>query len=102
MPEESIAQPTSINDLRPKMRLEGQVTRTELYGAFVNLGLEREGMIHISRLARRRSPFVAKNVTVASVVFTISTTRFFESATGAEGCGTQLANPAATTPPIRK
>ena len=54
MPEESIAQPTSINDLRPKMRLEGQVTRTELYGAFVNLGLEREGMIHISRLARRR------------------------------------------------
>ena len=54
MPEESIVQPTSINDLRPKMRLEGQVTRTELYGAFVNLGLEREGMIHISRLARRR------------------------------------------------
>ncbi len=54
MPEEIFAQPASIQDLRPKMKLEGQVTRTELYGAFVNLGLERDGMIHISRLARRR------------------------------------------------
>jgi predicted RNA-binding protein with RPS1 domain len=36
------------------MRLEGQVTRTTIYGAFVDLGLEHEGMIHISRLAPRR------------------------------------------------
>ena len=54
MPEESTVQPTSIEELRPKMRLTGKVTRTELYGAFVNIGLEREGMIHISRLASRR------------------------------------------------
>jgi ribosomal protein S1 len=47
-------QPTSIQELTPKMRLEGVITRTELYGAFVNLGLEREGMIHISQLAPRR------------------------------------------------
>jgi ribosomal protein S1 len=54
MPEETVSQPTSIEDLQPKMKLEGEVTRTELYGAFVDLGLERDGMIHISRLARRR------------------------------------------------
>lgn len=54
MPEETTVQPTSIEDLRPKMQLEGEVTRTTLYGAFVNLGLEHEGMIHISRLDRRR------------------------------------------------
>jgi ribosomal protein S1 len=54
MPEESTVQPTSIEDLRPKMQLEGEVTRTTLYGAFVDLGLDYEGMIHISRLARRR------------------------------------------------
>jgi len=54
MPEESTVQPTSIEELRPKMRLTGKVTRTELYGAFVNIGLEREGMVHISRLANRR------------------------------------------------
>lgn len=54
MPEESTVQPTTIEELRPKMRLTGTVTRTELYGAFVNIGLEREGMVHISRLANRR------------------------------------------------
>lgn len=54
MLEENTVQPTSIEELRPKMRLTGTVTRTELYGAFVNIGLEREGMVHISRLANRR------------------------------------------------
>ncbi|MGC9400380.1 MAG: S1 RNA-binding domain-containing protein [Anaerolineae bacterium] len=56
MPEEIIQpeQLSSIEDLAPKMKLEGTVTNTEIYGAFVDIGLEREGMIHISRLARRR------------------------------------------------
>ncbi len=62
MPEESIVQPTSIAELRPKMRLTGKVTRTELYGAFVDLGLEREGMVHISRLANRRVSKVTDKV----------------------------------------
>lgn len=62
MPEESIVQPTSISELRPKMRLTGKVTRTELYGAFVDLGLEREGMVHISRLANRRVSKVTDKV----------------------------------------
>lgn len=46
--------PTSISQLRPKMRLEGVVRRTELYGAFIDLGLERDGMVHISQLSDRR------------------------------------------------
>lgn len=54
MSEAVTTQPTSIQELTPKMRLEGIITRTELYGAFVNLGLEREGMIHISQLKRER------------------------------------------------
>ncbi len=57
MPEETTIQPeqlSSINDLTPNMKLEGTVTNTELYGAFVDVGLERDGMIHISRMAPRR------------------------------------------------
>lgn len=54
MPEETTQQPTSIADLQPKMQLEGTVTRTELYGAFVNVGLDHDGLIHISRLAPGR------------------------------------------------
>lgn len=54
MPEETTQQPTSIAELQPKMQLEGTVTRTELYGAFVNVGLDHDGLIHISRLAPGR------------------------------------------------
>lgn len=45
--------PTSIADLRPKMRLEGVVRKIELYGAFVDIGLERDGLIHISQLSEK-------------------------------------------------
>ncbi|HIE38909.1 MAG TPA: S1 RNA-binding domain-containing protein [Anaerolineales bacterium] len=47
-------QPTCISDLRPKMKLEGTIRRVELYGAFVDIGLERDGLIHISQLSNRR------------------------------------------------
>lgn len=47
-------QPTSITDLQPKMQLEGVVKKIELYGAFIDLGLERDGLIHISQLGDRR------------------------------------------------
>lgn len=46
----SVAHPTSIADLRPKMRLQGIVKRTDLFGAFVDLGLEYDGLVHISQL----------------------------------------------------
>ncbi|MGQ9716763.1 MAG: S1 RNA-binding domain-containing protein [Anaerolineae bacterium] len=50
-PTNTEAQPTSIAELRPKMRLEGIVRKVELYGAFVDIGLERDGLIHISQLS---------------------------------------------------
>ena len=39
MPEQMQSQPSSIEELHPKMQLGGTITRTELYGAFVDLGL---------------------------------------------------------------
>lgn len=47
----SESRPTSIAELRPKMQLEGVVRKVELYGAFVDIGLERDGLIHISQLS---------------------------------------------------
>lgn len=46
--------PTSITELQPKMNLEGTVKETHMYGAVVDIGLERDGMIHISQLAPTR------------------------------------------------
>ncbi|HMT20334.1 MAG TPA: S1 RNA-binding domain-containing protein [Promineifilum sp.] len=42
--------PTTIADLAPKMQLKGTVKRLELYGAFIDLGLDATGLIHISKL----------------------------------------------------
>jgi small subunit ribosomal protein S1 len=39
-------------DLEPETVVKGKVVRLESYGAFVDIGAERPGMIHISELAR--------------------------------------------------
>jgi small subunit ribosomal protein S1 len=39
-------------DLEPDTIVKGKVVRIESYGAFVDIGAERPGMIHISELAR--------------------------------------------------
>ncbi len=39
-------------DLQPEMVVHGKVVRLEPYGAFLDIGAERPGMIHISELAR--------------------------------------------------
>lgn len=52
--EATQTQVTSIADLRPKMRLQGVVRETQLYGAIVDIGLEQNGLVHISRLAPTR------------------------------------------------
>jgi len=44
----------SVADLVPKMRLEGIVKETLLQGAVVDLGLEVDGLVHISQLSPTR------------------------------------------------
>ncbi len=46
-----VSTPTSINDLKPKMKLTGTVKRLELYGAFIDIGVGVNGLVHISRLS---------------------------------------------------
>ena len=45
-----VTTPTSIGDLEPKMKLTGVVKRLELYGAFIDVGVGTDGLIHISKL----------------------------------------------------
>lgn len=42
-----------ISDLRPGMVLEGTVTNVAAFGAFVDVGVHQDGLIHISALANR-------------------------------------------------
>jgi len=43
----------SAADLRPGMRLSGRVTNLTTFGAFVDLGVQQDGLVHVSEIADR-------------------------------------------------
>ena len=43
----------TLADLKPDMRLEGTVTNVTNFGAFVDIGVHQDGLVHISMLADR-------------------------------------------------
>lgn len=43
----------TLADLRPGMSLEGTVTNVAAFGAFVDIGVHQDGLVHISQLADR-------------------------------------------------
>ena len=45
---------TQLEDLRVGMTLEGVVTNVAAFGAFVDVGVHQDGLVHISQLANRR------------------------------------------------
>ncbi|WP_136442086.1 Tex family protein [Pacificoceanicola onchidii] len=62
-----------IKDLKPGMRLEGTVTNVAAFGAFVDIGVHQDGLVHISQLADRfiKDPH---DVVKAGDVVTVSVT----------------------------
>ena len=43
----------AITDLKPGMMLEGTVTNVAAFGAFVDIGVHQDGLVHVSQLADR-------------------------------------------------
>jgi uncharacterized protein len=43
----------SISDLQPNMVLEGVITNVAAFGAFVDIGVHQDGLIHVSAMANR-------------------------------------------------
>ncbi len=58
----------AIADLRPGMRLEGTVTNVAAFGAFVDLGVHCDGLVHVSQLADRFVKDAADVVKVGDIV----------------------------------
>jgi small subunit ribosomal protein S1 len=52
MPEKP-ALPSRISDLEPKMQVKGTVVSLELYGAFIDIGVGVNAILHISKLGER-------------------------------------------------
>ena len=59
MAEVGTSERLDLIDLKPKMRLEGTVTKIELFGAFVDVGAEKDGLVHVSQLRKERINRVA-------------------------------------------
>jgi len=58
----------SIDELAPKMKLEGTVSRLELYGAFIDIGVGTNALIHISKLGNEHVNRVSDVLNVGDVV----------------------------------
>ena len=46
--------PRRVKDIEPGMELEGRVTSIALYGIFVDMGVGRDGLVHISEMSDTR------------------------------------------------
>jgi uncharacterized protein len=94
-----------LADLQPGMRLAGVVTNVTAFGAFVDVGVHQDGLVHVSRLADRfvRDPaevvHVGQHVTVTVVEVDLERRRIGLSLR--EGEGARPAAPRAGRPPAR-
>jgi transcriptional accessory protein Tex/SPT6 len=51
---EESGKPRRVKDIEPGMELEGRVTSIALYGIFVDIGVGRDGLVHISEMSDTR------------------------------------------------
>jgi uncharacterized protein len=58
----------SMEDLRPGMVLEGVITNVTHFGAFIDLGVHQDGLIHVSQLANQFVSDPSEVVSVGDVV----------------------------------
>ena len=57
-----------ISDLAPGMKLSGVVRNVVDFGAFVDIGVHQDGLVHVSQLADRFVKNPSQVVTVGDVV----------------------------------
>ena len=58
----------TIEDLAPGMKLKGTVRNTVDFGAFVDIGVHQDGLVHISKMAKRYVRHPLEAVSVGDVV----------------------------------
>jgi uncharacterized protein len=89
-----------MEDLRPGMKLPGIVTNITAFGAFVDIGVHQDGLVHVSRMADRfvKNPAdivkVQQKVTVSVLEVDLARNRISLSMKSqAEKSGTGVENP---------
>ncbi|MFD1464474.1 S1 RNA-binding domain-containing protein, partial [Paenibacillus farraposensis] len=58
----------TMEDLQPGMQLQGTVRNVVDFGAFVDIGVKHDGLVHISRLAKKHVRDASSVVAVGDIV----------------------------------
>ena len=58
----------TLEDLKPGMKLEGTVRNITDFGAFVDVGIHESGLVHISKMAKRRISHPSEILKVGDIV----------------------------------
>lgn len=93
-----------IEDLKPGMKLPGIVTNVTAFGAFVDIGVHQDGLIHVSQIADRfvKDPAevvkVSQKVTVTVTEVDLARKRIALSMKAAPQIGPAAARPAGNGP----
>lgn len=58
----------SFSDLKPKMQLKGTVKKIELFGAFIDIGVGRDGLVHISQVRKEHTDSLENLLSVGQEV----------------------------------
>ncbi|MCC6367746.1 MAG: RNA-binding transcriptional accessory protein [Bryobacterales bacterium] len=73
-PRDTFVRPTwrddvkEIDDLKPGMQLEGVVTNVTRFGAFVDVGVHQDGLVHVSEMSHRFIKDPSEAVKVGQIV----------------------------------
>ncbi len=53
-PPQAVIEPRSTDELKVGMKVEGVVTNVTRFGAFIDIGTEQDGLLHVSELSVKR------------------------------------------------
>ena len=69
MPQPQLRQDVlSLDDLKPGMELQGTVRNVVDFGAFVDIGVKQDGLVHLSKMARRFIKHPSEVVAVGDII----------------------------------
>ncbi len=66
--EGAIVAPSPLSELKPKQEVRGKVVKIELYGAFVDIGVGTDGLLHISQISTERIKNVNDKLSVGDEI----------------------------------
>lgn len=58
----------AIDDLRPGMLLQGKVNNITAFGAFIDIGIKENGLLHVSQMAERRVTDPSKILKIGQIL----------------------------------